>query len=60
MGVVTDADRHIDACCEAMDTAIRELSKVVVDQCWGWDDYARKAQKKQRELLSQLILLRGW
>ena len=39
MSVQTDADNAHDTAIESVTTAIKSLSKIVIDECWGSGDY---------------------
>lgn len=35
----TEADEHRDAALEHIDSALQHLNKIVVERCWGYDEY---------------------
>lgn len=58
MGVRTDADEKLDEAAEAIDKAISALSAVVVDGCWGHDDYKSECRDTIEEVFDELRRLR--
>lgn len=39
MGFETDAERNRDAAIESINSAIKNLSNIVIDKCSGYNDY---------------------
>jgi hypothetical protein len=42
MGVRTTADEKRDSACEHVEAAIKDLSEILIDKCWGHDCYTRE------------------
>lgn len=57
MGVDTQADVHLDQAAANIQNAIKNLSALVVDRCWGHDEYNAEYLKTIREVYSSLIEL---
>lgn len=59
MGVTTEADEHLDRAREAIQTAIVELSKIVIERkCWGHDEYNKAFKDAMTDSLHKLIDIR--
>lgn len=54
----TTADEHLDLAREALGTAIKELTELVINQCYGWDDFTQTTKDKTAEALVQLLNVR--
>lgn len=55
MGVRTTADDKAIEAYNAVDTALKALTEIVVDQCWGTsdltDDFIQKIEKSHQTLI---------
>lgn len=58
MSVRTTADEHLDLAKEALNTSIKELSEIVISQCWGYDEFTPDATNALNYALSRLIHVR--
>jgi hypothetical protein len=58
MGVRTEADEQLDKADENIKAAIERLSKIVVDKCWGYDEYNKTYQHTIQESLRSLLEVR--
>lgn len=58
MSVRTTSDEHLDSARGHIHEAIRDLSQIVVERCWGHDEYNAETQRNIRETLVELISLR--
>lgn len=59
MGVRTTADEKLDRASEYIKAAATDLSALVIDECWGCDDYKPDYEATIREALNTLIELKG-
>ena len=59
MGVITEADRQLETVKKSVENAIAALSKVVVEQCWGWDEYCKEARDTQAQIFYELLDIRN-
>ena len=59
MSVTTTADERLDSASEHLKAAGLDLAAVVIDECWGYDDYRLDYQIAIREALNTVIELRG-
>ncbi len=57
MSVQTTADEHRDAARENVRDAIRNLSQIVVEQCWGHDEYRAGYRTALSESFQELIAI---
>lgn len=58
MGVVTDADEKIDEARDSSDKALKALNEIVVNECFGHDDYNDEFTQKIHKAHSMLIQIR--
>ena len=58
MSVTTTADEQLENAKENIQSAIKNLSEIVVDQCWGADEYKREFRDKLRKTHFELLELR--
>jgi len=58
MGVNTNADEHRDSAAGHVSDAIRDLSEIVINECWGHDDCGQDYKDMLRKTLMQLIEIR--
>jgi len=54
----TTADEHLDNAKEHLRAAIADLSRIVVEQCDGHDDYREAYRLKLKRLFNKLIDMR--
>jgi hypothetical protein len=58
MGVVTAADRYLEETRDHVNNAIKTLSSILVDECWGHDDFNAETSKDMRDALYSLMEIR--
>jgi hypothetical protein len=58
MSVNTAADDKRDEAREHVSSAVQLLSEIVVEKCWGYDDFTTEYQKTLRKSLNNLIEVR--
>ncbi len=58
MSVQTTADDCRDKAREGVLDAIRGLSQIVVERCWGYDEYTEEYRYELSEVLQGLIVIR--
>ena len=58
MGVKTRADECLDELNEGLTQAINALDEIVVQQCWGHDEFKPDFQAKLVGAFNNLIILR--
>lgn len=56
--MTTTADEHLEKAREDVQSAISNLSKIVVEQCSGHDEYRSGFRLKLQNQLSSLLLVR--
>lgn len=52
MSVKTTADEKLDACSFHINEAVQDLKEVLVEECWGHDQY----RKEYREMLDRMFM----
>jgi hypothetical protein len=58
MGVRTTADEALDRADDLIGDAVKELTKIVVDRCWGHDEFGDSYRREIREAFLALIEVR--
>ena len=58
MSVTTTADEHLDSAKENIQSAIKNLSEIVVEQCWGSEEYNQGFRDTLRKTHFELLELR--
>lgn len=58
MSVRTEADEKLDETRDHLNHAIESLSEIVVDRCWGWDQFNDEYQEKLQQTLNALLKIR--
>jgi len=58
MSVNTEADDHKDAFLDNLDDAIKNLSCIFVDRCWGHDEYRPEYREKLSNAFEELRRIR--
>jgi replicative superfamily II helicase len=58
MSVRTTADEKLDSASDHIKYAIRDLSTIVIDECWGHDEYSNEYTDVINEVLHQLLALK--
>jgi len=58
MGVVTSADEHLYEAKENISKAVSELSEIVINKCWGHDDFSEEYKAKIKNTFLTLLELR--
>lgn len=56
--MTTQADEHRNKAREDIDSAIKNLSEIIVDKVWGWDDYKKDYLQELKEVFVELIKIR--
>lgn len=58
MSVVTEADEKYAQAILALEDAIFALAHIVINRCWGYDDYSKEFQAKLRAALNTIMDVR--
>lgn len=58
MGVRTTADEQLDKAAEGVSNAISALGEIVINQCWGHEDYKSDYRETIKTALMDLISIR--
>lgn len=58
MGLRTTADEKLDEAREATDQALKALNEIVVNECWGHDEYKKEFTQQIHEAHFMLIQIR--
>jgi len=58
MSVRTAADERLDSAHQHIKEAIRDLSAIVIEECWGYDEYKEEYTEKIHEVLQELMTLK--
>ena len=58
MGVITTADEKLESAKEHINAAIEDLSEIVVNRCWGHDEYVEEAKDAQKKVFADLLSMR--
>ena len=58
MSVTTRADEELVEIRAGVESIIKRLSEIVIDRCWGWDDFSPSYQRQLRENLNTFLDLR--
>jgi hypothetical protein len=58
MGVVTEADERLHSAQEHIKEALKDISEIYIDRCWGHDDFNSEYKQKIKETFQTLIELR--
>jgi len=58
MSVTTTADEELVEVRKEIESSVKRLSKIVIDRCWGWEDFTHQYQVKLRARLNTLLDLR--
>jgi hypothetical protein len=53
--MTTDADKNLNSAAEHIKEAIRNLNAIVVDECWGHDEYKGEYRQGIYQSLHDLI-----
>ena len=59
MSAVTTADEKIDSAKGHIDSAIKDLSAILIDKEWGWDGFTDKYREEMTRVMFQLMYIRG-
>lgn len=59
MSVATEADERLSRAQEHLREAGVDLAVIVVDECWGYDDYSLDYKTTIRQALNTIIELKG-
>ena len=57
MSVRTTADEKVDEARSHVGDAVKCLSEIVIDKCWGHDDFNEEFRKKVKSVFLQLLEL---
>lgn len=58
MSVITEADRKLTEARQAIRVALKAINEIVVEECWGHDQWNEEFTSKVQEAHSILIKLR--
>lgn len=58
MGVRTAANEKITEAFDGVDMALKSLTEIVVNKCWGYDEFATEKNKKLEALHAKLLVIR--
>ncbi len=58
MGVRTAADERLDSAHQHIKEAIRDLSSIVIEECWGHDEFREDYTETIHEVMQELISLK--
>jgi len=53
----TEADEKLDSAAEHLKAAYKDISEVVVDKCWGTDEYTSEYLETTEEVMITLLSL---
>jgi hypothetical protein len=59
MSVTTTADERLSSAQEHLRAAGTDLAAIVIDECWGYDDYTLDYKTAIRQALNNIIELKG-
>ena len=59
MSVTTTADERLNSASEHIKAAALDLSAIVLDECWGYDDYRVDYTAEIHSALNTLIMLKA-
>lgn len=54
MSIRTEADRHLELAKENINFAIKELSEILINECWGYDQWNNEYTEKINNTFDQL------
>lgn len=58
MSVTTEADKQLNAARENVNAAIKSLSGIVIDECWGSDEFNSEFKETMHTSLNELVAIR--
>ena len=58
MSVTSEADECMDRGLNYIEQAINEISKVITDDAWGYDDYNNTYKERIRNSFMELVKIR--
>ena len=58
MSVTTTADEHLDRAKDNIQSAIKNLSEFVIEECWGVEDFSSTYRVTLRNCLQELLKVR--
>lgn len=58
MSVNTDADDKLDSIRKHLDSAIKGMRNLIIDEPWGWDEYKEEYRNNLEEKLLELKKIR--
>ena len=59
MSVVTTADEKLSSVKEHLRLALEDLSEIVIQKCWGYDEFNRQYQRILHECFTELVNVRS-
>lgn len=59
MSVVTTADENLRVVIESVDIAVKHLSKIVIERCWGYKDFSKDYIEALHNAMNDLIEIRN-
>ena len=58
MSTTTTADEKLQNAKEEINSAIKNLSEIVINQVWGYDEYREEYFDKMQSALTELLKIR--
>ena len=58
MGVRTEADVHLDTAKDNINKAVTALAEIVVNGCWGSDEYSPEYCNEIEDIFNTLLKIR--
>jgi hypothetical protein len=58
VSVITTSDEKITSAKKNIDSAIKDLSAILIDKEWGWDGYTDNYQEELTKAMFQLMHIR--
>ena len=59
MSVTTTADEKLKSAREHIRSAVSDLGNIVIEKCWGSDDFTDIAQKRIKDIFIKLLDIRN-
>ena len=55
MGVITTADERLSSAKGHIGSAIQDLNHILIEECWGHDEFRKEYQEKIAEAFTELV-----